>query len=220
MYCDTVKKAEQYIRRLGALCYCRKAGSIEAKQAIVRQLREGTQQVFTATECVGIGGRCAGDSGSSVRRSSAAVAGLRVGERASRARRVGEPLSSTTVEYPCGEPDVHPYIDNSRKFPSELVPSAGAVSPVRYREEFASPKASRKPRASASPLYASCPLLLTLLCYLRADGDHCWISSLACLSLLFGLRYSYVTTPVIRVQSSPDFTDPSGVVNKYSYYGN
>ncbi|KAJ1677962.1 hypothetical protein EV182_005075, partial [Spiromyces aspiralis] len=55
VYCDTVKKAEQYARRLGALCYHRKAGSAEVKQAIVRQLREGTQQVFTATNALGLG---------------------------------------------------------------------------------------------------------------------------------------------------------------------
>ena len=41
VYCDTVKKAEQYTRRLGAMCYHRNAGSAEAKRAIVQQLSKG-----------------------------------------------------------------------------------------------------------------------------------------------------------------------------------
>ncbi|KAK4242971.1 P-loop containing nucleoside triphosphate hydrolase protein, partial [Corynascus novoguineensis] len=56
VYCDTVKKAEQYARRLGAACYHRNAGSAEAKRAIVQQLSKGTQQqVFTATNALGLG---------------------------------------------------------------------------------------------------------------------------------------------------------------------
>ena len=55
VYCDTVKKAEQYARRLEGLCYHRNVGSAELKQGMVRQLREGGQQVFTATNALGLG---------------------------------------------------------------------------------------------------------------------------------------------------------------------
>ena len=37
------------------MCYHRNVGSAEAKRAIVRQLRQGTQQVFTATNALGLG---------------------------------------------------------------------------------------------------------------------------------------------------------------------
>ncbi|KAK4170568.1 P-loop containing nucleoside triphosphate hydrolase protein, partial [Triangularia setosa] len=55
VYCDTVKKAVQYAERLGALCYHRAVGNQEEKKAIVRQLTEGRQQVFTATNALGLG---------------------------------------------------------------------------------------------------------------------------------------------------------------------
>jgi hypothetical protein len=55
VYCDTARKTEQYAKRLGGLCYHRAVGSAEAKRAIVRQLREGGQQVFTATNALGLG---------------------------------------------------------------------------------------------------------------------------------------------------------------------
>ena len=36
VYCDTVKKAEQYAKRLEGLCYHRNIGSVETKRGIVR----------------------------------------------------------------------------------------------------------------------------------------------------------------------------------------
>jgi superfamily II DNA helicase RecQ len=55
VYCDTVQKTEQYAQRLGAMCYHRNVGSAKEKKEIVRALREGTQQVFTATNALGLG---------------------------------------------------------------------------------------------------------------------------------------------------------------------
>ena len=55
VYYDTVKKAEQYARRLEGLCYHRNISSAETKRGIVRQLREGRQQVFTAINALGLG---------------------------------------------------------------------------------------------------------------------------------------------------------------------
>ena len=37
------------------MCYHRNIGSAETKRGIVRQLREGRQQVFTATNALGLG---------------------------------------------------------------------------------------------------------------------------------------------------------------------
>jgi superfamily II DNA helicase RecQ len=55
IYCDTVKKTVQYAKRLGGSCYHRGVGSAEEKKAIVRQLTEGRQQVFVATNALGLG---------------------------------------------------------------------------------------------------------------------------------------------------------------------
>ncbi|KAK4118331.1 hypothetical protein N657DRAFT_533659, partial [Parathielavia appendiculata] len=55
VYCDTVKKVDQYAKQLGGLCYHRNVGEAETKQGVVRQLREGTGQVFTATNALGLG---------------------------------------------------------------------------------------------------------------------------------------------------------------------
>ncbi|KAK3898445.1 P-loop containing nucleoside triphosphate hydrolase protein [Staphylotrichum tortipilum] len=56
VYCDTVRKAEEYARRLGGLCYHQAVGTAEAKRAIVRQLWEaGGQQVFTTTNTLELG---------------------------------------------------------------------------------------------------------------------------------------------------------------------
>ncbi|KAK4096675.1 hypothetical protein N658DRAFT_562300, partial [Parathielavia hyrcaniae] len=55
VYCDTVRKAEQYAKRLGGFCYHRNVGGAEVKRAVVRQLREGRGQVFTATNALGLG---------------------------------------------------------------------------------------------------------------------------------------------------------------------
>jgi hypothetical protein len=42
VYCDTVRKAEQYTKRLGGLYYHRNIGGAEATRAVVRRLRKGT----------------------------------------------------------------------------------------------------------------------------------------------------------------------------------
>lgn len=55
VYCDTVKKTVKYARVLGGVCYHRGVGSEEEKREIVRQLREGREQVFTATNALGLG---------------------------------------------------------------------------------------------------------------------------------------------------------------------
>ncbi|KAL8300987.1 hypothetical protein RB593_003818 [Gaeumannomyces tritici] len=55
VYCDTVKKTVRYGKRLGAACYHRNVGTAEKKREIVRQLKEGRQQVFTATNALGLG---------------------------------------------------------------------------------------------------------------------------------------------------------------------
>ena len=43
VYYDTMRKTEQYAKRLEGLCYHRGVGNVETKRAIVRQLREGEQ---------------------------------------------------------------------------------------------------------------------------------------------------------------------------------
>ncbi|KAK4041889.1 hypothetical protein C8A01DRAFT_14469, partial [Parachaetomium inaequale] len=55
VYCDIVRKAEQYTKRLRGLYYYRNVGRVEAKRAVVRQLYEGIGQVFTATNVLGLG---------------------------------------------------------------------------------------------------------------------------------------------------------------------
>jgi superfamily II DNA helicase RecQ len=55
VYCDTVQKTEQYTKRLEAIYYHRNVGSVKEKKEIVRALREGTQQIFTATNALELG---------------------------------------------------------------------------------------------------------------------------------------------------------------------
>jgi len=55
VYCDMVEKAVQYARLLQCVCYHRQVGSRGEKAELVRQLTEGRQQVFTATNALGLG---------------------------------------------------------------------------------------------------------------------------------------------------------------------
>ena len=55
VYCDTVKKTERLAEVLGCVCYHRNVGSSQEKKALVRQLTSGQQQVFTATNALGLG---------------------------------------------------------------------------------------------------------------------------------------------------------------------
>ena len=55
VYCDTVKKTKRLAAVLGCVCYHREAGSRAEKGEMVRQLTEGRQQVFTATNALGLG---------------------------------------------------------------------------------------------------------------------------------------------------------------------
>ena len=55
VYCDTVSKTKSYAQMLGCVCYHRKVGSHKKKAELVRQLTEGHQQVFAATNALGLG---------------------------------------------------------------------------------------------------------------------------------------------------------------------
>ena len=55
VYCDTVEKTERLATVLGCVCYHRRVGSRAEKSELVRQLTEGLQQVFTATNALGLG---------------------------------------------------------------------------------------------------------------------------------------------------------------------
>ncbi len=55
IYCDTVKKTKRLAAVLGCVCYHREAGSRAEKGEMVQQLTEGRQQVFTATNMLGLG---------------------------------------------------------------------------------------------------------------------------------------------------------------------
>ncbi|KAH6612356.1 P-loop containing nucleoside triphosphate hydrolase protein [Boeremia exigua] len=55
VYCDTVAKTVRLARLLGCVCYHRQVGSRGEKAELVRQLTEGRQQVFTATNALGLG---------------------------------------------------------------------------------------------------------------------------------------------------------------------
>jgi superfamily II DNA helicase RecQ len=55
VYCGTRERTVQMARVLGAVCYPRAVGGIEEKREIVRQLTSGQQQVFTATNALGLG---------------------------------------------------------------------------------------------------------------------------------------------------------------------
>lgn len=55
VYCDMVEKAGRLAKILGCVCYHRQVGSRGEKAELVRQLTEGRQQVFTATNALGLG---------------------------------------------------------------------------------------------------------------------------------------------------------------------
>jgi superfamily II DNA helicase RecQ len=55
VYCGTVARTVEMAGELGGVCYHRKVGSVEDKKEIVRQLTSGQQQVFTATNALGLG---------------------------------------------------------------------------------------------------------------------------------------------------------------------
>ncbi|KAF2008294.1 P-loop containing nucleoside triphosphate hydrolase protein, partial [Aaosphaeria arxii CBS 175.79] len=55
VYCDTVKRAVGLAEALQCVCYHRNAGSSREKQELVRQWTSGEQQVFTATNALGLG---------------------------------------------------------------------------------------------------------------------------------------------------------------------
>ncbi|KAH6613178.1 P-loop containing nucleoside triphosphate hydrolase protein, partial [Boeremia exigua] len=55
VYTDSRKKAQGYAAMLGAVCYHREVGTPEEKLEILRQLTEGTEHVFVATNALGLG---------------------------------------------------------------------------------------------------------------------------------------------------------------------
>jgi Helicase conserved C-terminal domain len=55
VYCDTVEKTVRLAKMMGCVCYHRQVGSRAEKSELVRQLTEGRQQVFTATNALGLG---------------------------------------------------------------------------------------------------------------------------------------------------------------------
>lgn len=55
VYSDTVKKAEALAARLGCVCYHRNIGNIKYKSRLLTQLTSGQQQVFVATNALGLG---------------------------------------------------------------------------------------------------------------------------------------------------------------------
>lgn len=55
IYCGTVNKATRLANVLGCLCYHRNVGSAEEKSKILDQLTKGSNQVFTATNALGLG---------------------------------------------------------------------------------------------------------------------------------------------------------------------
>jgi superfamily II DNA helicase RecQ len=54
VYCGTVARTVEIAEELRGVCYHRKVGSVEDKKEIVRQLTSGQQQVFTATNALGL----------------------------------------------------------------------------------------------------------------------------------------------------------------------
>jgi superfamily II DNA helicase RecQ len=55
VYCGTVARTVEIAGVLGGICYHRAVGSVEDKKEIVQQLTSGQQQVFTATNALGLG---------------------------------------------------------------------------------------------------------------------------------------------------------------------
>jgi superfamily II DNA helicase RecQ len=54
VYCNTVAKTVQLAKVLGCVCFHRNVGSSKEKAELVRQLTKGQQQVFTATNALGL----------------------------------------------------------------------------------------------------------------------------------------------------------------------
>lgn len=55
IYCETVELTRKLAEVLDCACYYREVGDAEEKKAIVRQLCGGEEQVFTATNALGLG---------------------------------------------------------------------------------------------------------------------------------------------------------------------
>jgi len=55
VYCSMVEQAKRMVEVLGCVCYHREAGSAQEKRELVMQLTGGLQQVFTATNALGLG---------------------------------------------------------------------------------------------------------------------------------------------------------------------
>jgi superfamily II DNA helicase RecQ len=55
VYCGTKARTKQMAEALGAVCFHREIGTAEQKKEIVKQLTSGQQQVFTATNALGLG---------------------------------------------------------------------------------------------------------------------------------------------------------------------
>ena len=54
MYCNTVAKTVKLAKVLGCVCFHRNVESSKEKGELVRQLTKGQQQVFTATNALGL----------------------------------------------------------------------------------------------------------------------------------------------------------------------
>jgi superfamily II DNA helicase RecQ len=54
VYCGTVAQTVELAGVLGGICYHCAVGSIEDKKKIIQQLTSGQQQVFTATNALGL----------------------------------------------------------------------------------------------------------------------------------------------------------------------
>lgn len=55
VYCDTVERTARLAEVLGCVCYHRTVGSSQEKKQLLWQLTSGQQQVFTATNALGLG---------------------------------------------------------------------------------------------------------------------------------------------------------------------
>jgi superfamily II DNA helicase RecQ len=55
VYCGTVARTVEIAEELGGVCYHCKVESVEDKKEIVQQLTSRQQQVFTATNALGLG---------------------------------------------------------------------------------------------------------------------------------------------------------------------
>lgn len=55
VYCDTVAKTKRYAKALGCQCFHRDVGDGREKERLLKALKEGTEQVWTATNALGLG---------------------------------------------------------------------------------------------------------------------------------------------------------------------